>query len=86
MAATSWPSAHLAAVLSSFATPDTVALAAPFDWCHPDGGVVQPDLVVIQRADFDRHGPLAPSATPLLVVEILSPSNRQYDLAMKRDL
>ncbi|MGH9123774.1 MAG: Uma2 family endonuclease, partial [Acidimicrobiales bacterium] len=53
---------------------------------HPDGGVVQPDLLVMWKRDADRHGPLGPEATPLLVVEILSPTNQAYDRAMKREL
>lgn len=79
-------SARLTSLLVSAETPDTFTLAAPFDWRHPDGGVVQPDLLVMRRGDFDRQGPLPATATPLLVVEILSPSNRLYDLAVKRDL
>ena len=63
-----------------------LTLFAPFDWRHLDGGLVKPDLLVIRRSDFDRHGPLAPSATPLLVIEILSPANPQYDQAVKREL
>lgn len=79
-------SARLTVILMAAQVPDTLTLAAPFDWRHPDGGLVEPDLLVMRRSDFDHHGPLPPSATPLLVVEILSPANRQYDLAMKRDL
>ncbi len=79
-------SARLTALLLAAQTPETLTLAAPFDWRHPDGGLVEPDLLVIRRTDFDRHGPLAPSATPLLVVEILSPSNPQMDIAVKRAL
>lgn len=77
---------RLAAILLAAETPGTCALVAPFDWRHPDGGLVEPDLLVIRRADADPKGPLPPSATPLLVVEILSPSNPQYDLAVKRAL
>ena len=76
----------LTALLLAAETSQTMVLAAPFDWRHPDGGLVEPDLLVIRRADADRKGPLGPSATPLLVVEILSPSNPQYDLAVKRAL
>ena len=79
-------SIRLATLLLAAQTPETLTLTAPFDWRHPDGGLVEPDLLVMRRSDFDRRGPLPPSATPLLVVEILSPSNPQYDLAVKRAL
>jgi Uma2 family endonuclease len=79
-------SLNLSAILRSAETPDTVSVYAPFDWRHSNGGVVEPDLLVIRRADVDPDGPLGPSATPLLLVEILSPSHRQYDLAVKREL
>jgi Uma2 family endonuclease len=76
----------LSALLLAAERSHTMVLAAPFDWRHPDGGLVEPDLLVIRQADADRKGPLGPAATPLLVVEILSPSNPQYDLAVKRAL
>jgi Uma2 family endonuclease len=79
-------SARMHSILLAAGTADTLTLFAPFDWRHPDGGVVEPDLLVIRRADFDVDGPLAPTATPLLVIEILSPSRPQYDLALKRAL
>lgn len=77
---------RLAAMLLLAQTPEAMTLVAPFDWHHADGGVVEPDLLVIRRSDFDADGPLSPSATPMLVVEILSPSNPQLDLAVKRAL
>ena len=76
----------LGALLLAAEVPGTVVLAAPFDWRHPDGGVVEPDLLVIRRVDADVDGPLAPTATPMLLIEILSPSRPQYDLAVKRAL
>ena len=79
-------STKLSAILLAFERADAVSVCAPFDWRHPNGGVVEPDLLVIRRADIDPNGPLGESATPLLLVEILSPSHRQYDLAVKRDL
>ena len=79
-------SSRLHMALSAAQPQEMVTLAAPFDWRHPDGGVVEPDLLVMWKKDADRHGPLGPDARPLLVVEILSPSNRAYDQAMKREL
>jgi Uma2 family endonuclease len=61
-------------------------MVAPYDWELPDGGSVQPDVMVIRREDFDPEGPLPASATPLLVVEVLSPSNAPQDRTLKREL
>jgi Uma2 family endonuclease len=77
---------NLVVALRAAETPDAMALSAPFDWKLPDGGSVEPDLLVIRRQDFDPAGPLPSSAIPLLVVEILSPSNRAMDRALKREL
>lgn len=77
---------RLVAILMAAETPDTRAVAAPFDWKHPDGGLVEPDLLVMRLADVDPKGPLGPSATPLLVVEVLSPSCPLLDTALKRAL
>lgn len=42
---------------------------------------LQPDLVVVRKADFDLA---ATEIRPLLVVEVLSPSTRRYDQTLKR--
>lgn len=78
--------ARLWRALDDAAPADLVVLPAPFDWRHPDGGVVVPDIVVCRGHDFDLDGPLSASATPVLVVEVLSPSNRGYDRMVKREL
>ncbi|MGI8751313.1 MAG: Uma2 family endonuclease [Acidimicrobiales bacterium] len=67
-------------------TAQTMVVAAPCDWRLLDGGSVQPDLMVISRGNFEPGGPLAATATPLLVVEVLSASNADHDLAVKRHL
>lgn len=77
---------NLFAILRASETPDTMAMVAPYDWKLPDGGSVVPDVMVIRREHFDRNGPLPASADPLLVVEVLSPSNAGQDRALKRDL
>lgn len=77
---------NLNSVLRASAPPDLLVIFAPFDWKTPDGGTVVPDIVVIRREDLDRNGPLPPAAIPLLVVEVLSPSNQAYDRAYKRQL
>lgn len=76
----------LYAALRSAETPGTMAMVAPYDWKSSDGGTLQPDVMVIRREDFDPAGPLPASAVPLLVVEVLSPSNAAYDRALKRDV
>lgn len=79
-------SIRLASILLAAETPQTRVLHAPFAWRQLDGGSVEPDLLVIRATDVDPGGPLHPPATPLLVVEILSPSRPKYDLAVKRAL
>jgi hypothetical protein len=58
---------NLGALLRAAETGGTMAMVAPYDWKLPDGGSVQPDVMVISREDFDPAGPLPPSAVPLLV-------------------
>lgn len=77
---------NLFALLRDAETPETMAMVAPYDWKLPDGGSVQPDVMVIRRQDFDSAGPLPQGAVPLLVVEVLSPSNPTQDRMLKRDL
>lgn len=76
----------LYAQLFAAETARTMVVAAPCDWRLPDCGSVQPDLLVISREDFEAGGPLAATATPLLVVEILSPSDADKNLSVKRHL
>jgi Uma2 family endonuclease len=61
-------------------------LVAPFEVKFFGDNAVQPDLVVVLR---DRAGVLTSSGvrgTPSLLLEILSPSNRSYDLTTKAEL
>jgi Uma2 family endonuclease len=73
-------------LLRALETPETMAMVGPYDWHHLDGGVVVPDVMMIRRQDFDPAGPLRSTAVPLVVVEVLSPSNRAHDRLLKRDL
>ena len=73
---------QLVLLLGSARPPDLEVLAAPFDWKRSEGTVLEPDLLVVQRADFQPHGWL--TATPLLVVEIGSPSTAVTDRTLKR--
>ncbi|MGH9065937.1 MAG: Uma2 family endonuclease [Acidimicrobiales bacterium] len=77
---------RLAAVLLGAETPEARVLPAPYDWRLQSGDSVEPDVLVIRRDDFDPDGPLPASATPLLVVEVLSPSNPDQDRLVKRAL
>jgi Uma2 family endonuclease len=72
-------SMEISFILRSAAPDGLEVLAAPFD---VDLGVrrrVQPDVLVVRRVGLDETLPL-----PVLVVEILSPSNRRHDLVAKR--
>ncbi|MHB8296884.1 MAG: Uma2 family endonuclease, partial [Acidimicrobiales bacterium] len=67
-------------------TPGTMVLPAPCDWRLPDGGSVEPDLMVVRRGDFDPDGPVPATAVPVLVVEVVSPSSEVQDRTVKREL
>jgi Uma2 family endonuclease len=74
---------ELAAALHAARTSDTLVIPAPYDWrIEATGESFQPDVTVIRRADFDPGGPLR--ATPLLVVEIISPGREPQDQVFKR--
>jgi Uma2 family endonuclease len=60
---------------------DLVLLFAPFDVTLAEDSVLQPDLLVARREDFTAT---ELRGTPLLVVEVLSPSTRTIDLHLKR--
>ena len=75
-------SMRLGGVLSQHCPAHLEVLAAPFDWKRSERTVLEPDLLVVQRADFQPHG--WPTATPLLVVEITSPSTAVTDRTLER--
>jgi Uma2 family endonuclease len=77
---------NLALVLRAAEVDEAMVMVGPYDWRLPDGGSVQPDVVVIRRSDFDPAGPLPATAVPWLVVEVLSPSNPAQDRMLKREL
>jgi Uma2 family endonuclease len=72
---------ELAVLLSRAGPPDYEVLVAPFDVPAGPRSVVEPDVLVLPNRDLDAPAPL-----PLLVVEVLSRSNRGYDLVAKRSL
>lgn len=60
---------------------DLIVMASPTDTVLADDTVVQPDALVVRRADLAGR---RLTVTPLLVVEILSPSTQLYDLNLKK--
>ncbi|MBI4942353.1 MAG: Uma2 family endonuclease [Actinobacteria bacterium] len=62
-------------------TADALVLPAPVDWRPHRRTSLQPDIVVLRRADYDPER-LTPDL--LLAVEILSPSTRRKDQLLKR--
>ncbi|MGH9157483.1 MAG: Uma2 family endonuclease [Acidimicrobiales bacterium] len=71
----------LAVLLKPALSVDQKVLIAPFDWVAGPRTVFQPDLLVARRADVGPHRLERP---PLLVVEVLSPCTRRFDLELKR--
>ncbi len=61
--------------------PDRKVLFAPLDLVLGPATVVQPDVLVLT---IDERDDTKVWSTPLLVVEVLSPSTRSYDLTLKR--
>ncbi len=73
--------ARLVALLLTAAGAEHEVLPAPFDWIVDDVTKFQPDVLVARRDEVDDQ---RLQATPLLVVEVLSPSTRLTDLTLKR--
>lgn len=67
--------------LASACSPDLRVLTAPFDVRLADDTVLQPDVLVCRRSDLTESN--LPT-TPLLAIEVLSPSTRLVDLNLKR--
>lgn len=74
--------ARLLRLLEDAAPPGVKVLPSPV-WRIGPGQVPEPDLVVV---NVDALGDIAVEGTPMLVVEVLSPSNRGSDLVRKRAL
>ncbi len=58
-----------------------VAMLAPYDYVIAPGTVLEPDLLVVRAEQLAGE---RLTTTPLLVVEVLSPSTRRTDLGSKR--
>ncbi len=57
-------------------------MVAPLDWRTPTGDSLQPDLMIIREEDHNAKGFML--GTPLLTVEVRSPSTAIYDETTKR--
>ncbi len=74
---------ELAVLLRSVVPRDLKVFLAPFDLRLGERTAIQPDIVVVRRADVTEEGVLV---APLLAVEVHSPSTRTFDLGPKKDL
>ncbi|MDR7364433.1 Uma2 family endonuclease [Marmoricola bigeumensis] len=74
-------SSRLQGLLIAACPDDLVVLSAPCDVVLADDTVLQPDLLVTDRASVVANRKVT---APVLVVEILSPSTRMLDLHTKR--
>jgi Uma2 family endonuclease len=72
---------RLLVLLATACPPDLEVLAAPLDYKISDHTLLQPDILVARKADY---GVLRLEKTPVLVVEIRSPSTAHYDAGTKR--
>ncbi|MFC7622600.1 Uma2 family endonuclease [Microlunatus sp. GCM10028923] len=67
--------------LDAACTDGLEVLTAPFDVVLAEDTVVQPDVLVARTSDLTETDlPVA----PVLIVEVLSPSTRRFDLVLKR--
>jgi Uma2 family endonuclease len=73
--------ARLIAVLAAACPAHLHVLGAPFDVTLGADTLVQPDVLVVALSDVVEDRLIGP---PVLVVEVLSPSTRFYDLGTKR--
>ncbi len=74
---------ELYAVLRAARTTGLQVLTAPLDVRLTDDTVLEPDLLVVEIAHMTQRGLVGRS--PLLAVEVLSPSTRTIDLHVKRE-
>lgn len=61
-----------------------IILTVPVGLFMPGGDPVQPDILVLHAEDRQLIGPRRIEGVPALLVEVLSPSNAEYDLVVKR--
>ena len=61
-----------------------IVLTAPIGLFMPGCDPVQSDILVVRAEDRGMIGPRRIEGVPALLVEVLSPSNAEYDLVVKR--
>ena len=76
--------ARIWSLLAEAAPAEDLVLIAPFDWVAGPQTLLQPDLLVARRADVAATGDKRLERSPLLVVEVASPSTRMVDRGTKR--
>lgn len=74
---------QLAVRLNAAVPREFEVMMAPFDVTLSVSTVIEPDIVVMRRRD---RAPDGLHATPVLAVEVLSPSTRRFDLSDKKEL
>jgi Uma2 family endonuclease len=74
---------EILAGLHRAAPPELVVMPAGLHFYYEPGSYLEPDVVVCRRSDRRREGL---RGTPLLVVELLSPSTRRIDLGRKKEI
>lgn len=73
---------HLFRLLDAARPRGVTIYNCPFDYRLPDRSELIPDIIVARREDIDDK---RITATPLLVVEVISPSSRLIDPLVKRE-
>lgn len=61
-----------------------ITLAGPIGLFMPDCDPVQPDLLILRADQVNLIGPRRIEGVPVVLVEVLSPSNADQDLVVKR--
>ena len=74
--------ARLQEILTAVCPPDLLVLGT-INVDREPATNLQPDMTVVRVADIDKP---ATAVRPLLVVEVLSPSTRRFDLTVKHEL
>ena len=74
---------RLGAIIDQVAPAGTELFMAPLDVRLDERNVLQPDVMLVTESSIEEE---FISGTPVLAVEILSPSTRRQDLVTKRDI
>jgi Uma2 family endonuclease len=74
---------RLSLILAAACPDDLLVVGSPINVDREPATNLEPDLSVIRIEDLDAP---ATDGRPLLVVEVLSPSTRRFDLTLKRQI